>query len=257
MCLVFLSYHKNPEYPLIILANRDEFYDRPTSPAAFWQDHPTVLAGRDQLAGGTWMGINRYGNLALLTNYRDLSKIKANSPSRGELVANFLVAPFQVKSYLESLDLTAEKYNGFNLILGPVNDLWYYSNHRKKAIRLGSGTYGLSNALLDTPWPKVKVGKETLKAELAQPSLDEDNLFAIMGNRSLADEEDLPNTGLNLEKERAVSAMFIETNDYGTRCTTLLTVSRENNVRFVERTYLQDGSHDDTRFEFSLIGFEN
>jgi len=253
MCLILFSYKTHPNYKLVIAANRDEFYERPTNPADFWKDHKNVLAGRDQEAGGTWMGINKNGSLALLTNYRDLSNLKKNAPSRGKLVSDFLVAYPHPKEYLETIDLISYRYNGFNILLGNPDDLWYYSNIRKRIYMLGSGIYGLSNGLLDSPWPKVEKGKKKLGVILNKPSIDPSDLFTALYDDKLASDDQLPDTGVGLEKERMLSSMFIKSPVYGTRCSTVLMVDQDNNVIYSEKTYNTSTFESDTRtFNFKM-----
>ncbi len=240
MCLIFLSYKQNKEYPLIILANRDEFYKRPTLPANYWQENTNILAGKDLEGGGTWMGITKNGYMAMLTNYRDIANIKPNAPTRGKLVSDYLQGEFNPKEYLLALSKTGNRYNGYSLIVGSFNDPWYYSNYGNKIAQLGTGLYGLSNALLNSNWPKVETGKAALTPLLSQSSLDKEALFEAMANQQIANDNMLPKTGLSLEKERALSSRFINVEGYGTRCTTLIMVDKMGNVNFTERQY-EDG----------------
>ena len=237
MCLILFAYKSHPKYKLVIAANRDEFYARETTAAKFWDDHPDMLAGRDLEGGGTWFGINRSGKVSLLTNYRDLSNIKPNAPTRGKLVSDFLIAEPDVSLYLDIIDNLAESYNGFNLILGSVDDLWYYSNVERKKYMLGSGVYGLSNRLLNSPWPKVVKGTKKLTAALKNDTLEPEDLFESLYDDLKADDKALPDTGVGIEMERMLSPMFIKSPDYGTRCTTILLVDYQNQVLFSERTY--------------------
>lgn len=239
MCLIFLSYQQNPKYPLIVLANRDEFYERPTEPASFWSGN-NVLAGKDLAAGGTWLGITKKGSMAMITNYRDLSKIKPNAPTRGKLVADFLQGELDPKKYLVALDQAADLYNGYNIILGTLKDPWYYSNYQKKIYQLGSGLYGLSNELLDSPWPKVSKGKAELTDLFMNDQLNVDQLFKQMLDNHEAPVDELPDTGIGLAREKTLSPMFIKTEVYGTRCTTLITLDNTGNLYFEERTYQPD-----------------
>ncbi len=237
MCLILFAYKTHPNYKLVIAANRDEFYARETAPANFWEDHPDILAGRDLEGGGTWFGINRSGKVSLLTNYRDLSNIKPNAPTRGKLVSNYLIAEPDVSSYLDIINNLAESYNGFNLILGSVDDLWYYSNVERKKYMLGSGVYGLSNRLLNSSWPKVEKGKKKLTTALKKDKLEPEELFESLYDDRKANDDALPDTGVGIEKERMLSPMFIKSPDYGTRCSTVLLVDQQNHALFTERTY--------------------
>lgn len=237
MCLIFLSYKQNKEYPLIVLANRDEFYKRPTQSAHYWEENPNILAGKDLEGGGTWMGITKNGYMAMLTNYRDIANIKPNAPTRGKLVSDYLHGEFSAKEYLKALSKTGSSYNGYSLITGSFNDPWYYSNYDKKIAQLGTGLYGLSNALLNSKWPKVEAGKEELAPLLLEDKIDREALFRLMTNLDLAKDNQLPETGLPLEKERAISSRFINIEGYGTRCTTLIMVDKNGKVDFTERQY--------------------
>lgn len=237
MCLIFLSYKQNKEYPLIVLANRDEFYKRPTQPAHYWVENSNILAGKDLEGGGTWMGITKNGYMSMLTNYRDIANIKSNAPTRGKLVSDYLQGEFSPKEYLLALSKTGSNYNGYSLITGSFDDPWYYSNYGNKVAQLGTGLYGLSNALLDSKWPKIETGKSALAPLLTKEKIDKEALFALMTNPDLAENDQLPETGLPIEKERAISSRFINIEGYGTRCTTLIIVDKNGNVDFTERQY--------------------
>ncbi len=237
MCLIFLSYKQHKEYPLIILANRDEFYKRPTLAANYWEEDPNILGGKDLEGGGTWMGVTKNGYMAMLTNYRDIANIKPNAPTRGKLVSDYLKGEFEPKDYFKALSKTGHLYNGYSLIAGSFNDPWYYSNYGQKIAQLGTGLYGLSNALINSKWTKVESGKLKLARLLSKPNIDKEALFDVMVNQQQANDSDLPSTGLPRDKERAISSRFIHTNGYGTRCTTLIMVSNEGVVDFTERQY--------------------
>lgn len=249
MCLIFLSYRQHEDYPLIVLANRDEFYSRATTPANYWSGSG-ILAGKDLVGGGTWLGMNKRGKLAMLTNYRDLINLKPEAPTRGKLVSDFLTGDFKPDTYLSALDKSASLYNGYNLILGTVDDPWYYSNYQRKIYQLGTGLYGLSNELLDSPWPKVVKGKMEMKELLGANHIDKERLFDVMRDSVTANDNQLPTTGLSLTKERALSSMFIDTPDYGTRCTTLIMMNKNGEVYFEERTYIPKISK--ATFEFKI-----
>lgn len=237
MCLILLAWRAHPDYPLVVAANRDEFFARPTSPAAFWPDTPQVLAGRDLDAGGTWLGVARNGRFAALTNYRDPAHNKRGAPSRGELVSRFLAGIQDPNAYLSELESRADHYNGFNLAFGDSDGLWYFSNCGEGEQKLAPGIYGLSNHLLDTPWPKVARGKSALSAALhALP--DEMPLFNMLRDDSIAPDHALPRTGVSLEWERLLSAAFVRASDYGTRSSTVLLRDRSGKIRFVEQEFL-------------------
>jgi len=255
MCLILLSYKQHPVYPLVFAANRDEFYDRPSAPASFWEDRPELLAGRDLREGGTWFGITRQGRMAALTNYRDPASVKLQAPSRGWLVRDYLCSQEDAADYLKKLEKQADQYNGFSVILGDPFRLYYYSN-RNTAIALTPGLYGLSNALLNTPWPKAERGKRRLGELLSQTDnpLPED-LLSILRDQARPDDRLLPDTGIGLEWERILSSMFITSAIYGTRSSSLLLVDRKRQVTFIERIY-NGGSEPwvTAKFEFRISG---
>lgn len=248
VCLILVAWHAHPEYPLVVAANRDEYYRRPTAPAAFWPDHPQVLAGRDLEAGGTWMGVTRQGRCAALTNFRDPVRHQPQAPSRGRLVAGFLTGAQSIDGYLDDLDAPA--FNGFNLLLGDGERLVAFSNVSNERHELEPGIYGLSNALLDTPWPKVGAGKTALQAALnALP--DEHPLGELLRDDRTHPDDALPATGVPLEWERLLSAAFVLSPDYGTRCSTLLSLSAGGIVTFDEQSWLPGGrAGERRRFRF-------
>jgi len=253
MCLIFLSLHDHPNYKLIVAANRDEFYNRKTAAADFWKDHPTLLGGRDLEASGTWMGMTTSGRISMLTNYRDPQNINPLAPSRGKLVSDFLIENASGKEYLKKISLDGKRYNGFNLINGTVDELYYYSNYAEGIQQIKPGLHGLSNHLLNTNWPKVERGKEKLKPILAQKKIDPEKLFSFLYDDQRAPDDVLPQTGLSLERERALSSMFIKTNDYGSRCSTIILVDQSNRVQFIERVYNLETFEYTTRvFEFVI-----
>ncbi|MCU0420573.1 MAG: NRDE family protein [Cyclobacteriaceae bacterium] len=253
MCLIFLSLRQNPQYPLVIVANRDEFYARHTAPADFWQDSPHVLAGRDLEAGGTWMGVAKSGRLALVTNYRDPNHINPHAPSRGHLVADFLQQPVTPDQYVAAVEKKKSLYNGFNLIVGDANGLSYLSNYGRGTERLSPGFYGLSNHLLDTPWPKVQRGKTVLQERVLHEVMPTQQLLDAMADEAVASDADLPDTGIGLERERALSAMFIKTPNYGTRCSTVVTLDRHRVLTFTERVFdVRTFAYETRTFSFSI-----
>ena len=253
MCLILFSYQQHPEYPLIIAANRDEFYERPTKAAGYWEDYPNILAGRDVEAGGTWMGINEQGKIAMLTNFRDLSNNKTNAPSRGKLVSNFLQNESDASVYLQAIAQKGETYNGFNLICGEPKSLQYYGNYQQGVHPINAGIHGLSNALLDTPWPKVEKGKTKLRHLIKTNAVNSNDLFTLLYDDERAPEEELPDTGIGKEKELVLSSMFIKSPGYGSRCSTVLLIDKSNRVYFTERTYdLEDFTYVERHFEFKI-----
>jgi uncharacterized protein with NRDE domain len=239
MCLILLAVEAHARYPLVLAANRDEFHDRPTRPAGWWPEAPGVLAGRDERSGGTWMGVTREGRWAAVTNHRDASGERRDAPSRGALVADFLRGGERPEAYLERVAERAGEYNGFNLLVGDGARVLWLSNRQPvpRAEPVQPGVHGLSNALLDTPWPKVVRGKHEMERLLAGSDLEPGALLDVMLDRTLAADHDLPSTGVGTERERALSSRFILTPGYGTRSSTALLLDREGTLRFVERSY--------------------
>jgi uncharacterized protein with NRDE domain len=253
MCLIFFALNQHPEYKLIVAANRDEFYARKTAPAHFWEDHPQILGGRDLEASGTWMALNKNGKISLVTNYRDPANINPKAPSRGQLVSDFLLNGVSPEEYLSDVSKRASQYNGFNLLTGYTDELWYLSNYGNGIQKLKSGVYGLSNHLLDTPWPKVHRGKEKFSNVISELVIEPDALFELLYDEQRAEDQLLPDTGIGLERERALSSMFIKTNGYGTRCSTVILVSHDNQILFSERVYdLDTFAHNTNRYQFSI-----
>lgn len=236
MCLVFLAIQHHPEYRLIVAANRDEFYKRKTAPAHFWNEYPHILGGRDLEGGGTWMGITRLGKIAMVTNYRDVRNFKPVAPSRGLLVSEFLANGDKPMPYIRGIVSRAAEYNGFNLIAGTADEMIYYSNMKPHPEQLTPGIYGLSNHLLNTPWPKVENGKKTFE-EIITSKFTHSDLLEFLYNDEQAPDDLLPDTGVGLERERILSAMFIKSPDYGSRCSTIILIDNDNRVRFTERVY--------------------
>ena len=242
MCLILLAHRAHPLYRLVVAANRDEFYARPTAPAAFWTDAPHVLAGRDLQGGGTWMGVTRAGRFAAVTNYREVAPPPPDAPSRGELPGGFLRGDQAPEAYLRSLEVRAGAYAGFNLLVGDGEALGYLSNRGGVARMLAPGVYGVSNALLDTPWPKVERGKAGLREVLAEGGeIDPDALLRLLAESEPAPDALLPDTGVGRERERVLSSLFIASPGYGTRASTVLLVRHDGRARFVERTVTSDG----------------
>ncbi|NLA40915.1 MAG: NRDE family protein [Smithella sp.] len=237
MCLILFAYNIHPSYRLILAANRDEFYDRPSAPADFWTSHPQVLAGKDLKEKGTWLGVTLEGKFAAITNYRDPASWKADAPSRGKLVSRYLTGSAGPEKYLRNVVKKAGVYNGFNLLAGDGEDLFVFSN-RGDLQKLSAGIYGLSNELLDTPWPKVQRGKKLLKKSLAQKGKElEETLFELLSDRLAPPDRNLPETGIGLEWERLLATMFIKSPVYGTRSSTLLLIGKNRRVTLIEKIY--------------------
>jgi uncharacterized protein with NRDE domain len=253
MCLLVISWKSHPRYRLVLAGNRDEFHDRPAAPLNWWQDDPRILGGRDLKAGGTWLGVARSGRFGIVTNYRDLQAPVEAAPSRGSLVPRFLTGATSPKEYLDDLRGAALRYSGFNLLVGGSRALYYFSNRGPKApTALAPGVYGLSNHLLNTPWPKLARTRERFEKLLAEPELQSDDLFAMLADREQAPVDNLPSTGLPSDWERVVSAPFIVNERYGTRCSSLLLVERNGRSILHERRFDPAGVQTGTsRFEYA------
>jgi uncharacterized protein with NRDE domain len=239
MCLIAFAHNVHPDYKLILVANRDEFYGRPTRQAQFWieEDHPEILAGKDLEAGGTWMGINKDGRWGALTNYRDPSWKREDPPSRGHLVLNYLSGNDSPQVYTGNLESSSDAYMGFNLLAGNGDQLFHYSNKSDVVTEVKPGIHGVSNALLDTAWPKLDTAKKDLEAIISSGDFKIEDLFGMLYNTETAPESKLPDTGIPKEWENAVSSIFIKTENYGTRCSTLLLIDNTDKVTFAERRY--------------------
>ncbi len=243
MCLAVLALHTLPGIPVLIAANRDEFHARPTLPAAQWPDAPGIYAGRDGLAGGTWMGVTAHGRYALVTNFREPGRHLDNAPSRGALVEDFLRGDIAPQAYLEDVHRRDQAYNGFNLIVGDAAQAWYLSNRDGGPRALAPGVYALSNHLLDTPWPKLARTKAAFTAVLeSHPQPDLPALFAALADPLPADDADLPATGLPLDREKLLSSPFIVSPDYGTRSSSVMALHGDGAGELHERRFAPDGS---------------
>jgi uncharacterized protein with NRDE domain len=253
MCSIFFAYDAHPKYQLIPAANRDEFYERPTAAAQFWTDAPEILAGRDSVYRGTWLGVTRNGRFSAVTNYRDPLAPTGNL-SRGNLVGDFLRFAETPAGYLQKVRQNAGNYSGFNLLAGEFDsEIGYFSNRGDGVKILESGIYGLSNHLLDTPWRKVARGKKALADLIEKENFTVQSLFEILVDATKAGDEDLPDTGIGLELERVLSSIFIETPVYGTRCSTVLLIETSGKVSFAERTFKQARGHwEENSFEFEI-----
>ncbi|WP_079510188.1 NRDE family protein [Mesobacillus jeotgali] len=240
MCLILFAYKGHPRYKLVIAANRDEAYARETAPAHFWEDAPELLAGRDLVKMGTWMGVTANGRFAALTNYRDPSEQTAGKRTRGELVADYLKGTVKPEMYLQKMAQLRHEYPGYNLLTGDLQELYYYSNTADKLLRVEPGIHGVSNHLLDTDWPKVEKGKEGLKKILTEDSTDlPDSLFSLLENADPAPDHLLPSTGVSLEWERLLSPMFIKSEGYGTISSTVILMN-DREIYFNERVFKED-----------------
>ncbi len=254
MCLILFANDIHPEYRLILAANRDEFHDRPTAAAGPWHDHPNIVGGRDLLAGGTWLAVTPEGRWGAVTNYRDAVRPRSGSTSRGRLVVDYLAGTLSPTEYAETLRPRLNDFEGFNLLVGDEATVVYLTNRPDEdeardaddpsetpAGRLEAvtpGIHGLSNHLLDTPWPKVERGRLELEVLLQRSdSPAPDTLLSILLDRTYAADHDLPSAGTQLDLERALSARFIVTPEFGTRSSTALLIGRDGGVVMAERRY--------------------
>lgn len=238
MCLIVFAWKLVPGMPLLAAGNRDEFYERPAAPADWWEDHPQVYAGRDLRGGGTWLGITKSGRFAAITNIRAPSEKRQEAPSRGGLVADFLRGEMSPEKYVASISERAGHYNGFNLLVGDREQLIWYSNGPCDDPRNGKplepGLYGLSNGMLDTPWPKVVRSKAQFASLLCQGA-PEDAYFEMLSDTTRAGDCRLPKTGVDIEWERILSAVCIESPQYGTRASTVVQLFNEGSPVLRER----------------------
>jgi len=258
MCLLIFAHQTSTRYPLVVAANRDEFHARPTAVSQFWRDYPGLLAGQDLDQGGTWMGVTRGGRFAAITNYRDPSRTAAAPRSRGELPLDYLTGRRGPQAYLQDIAAQAADYAGFNLLLGDRNSLWYFTNSLPAAERaplcLQPGIYGLSNARLDTLWPKVDLGKNRLKNLLDKEPPSHDALAAVVSDQQLADLATLRPHGMETEMDQLLSAQFIVTGRYGTRSSTTLWTDSDGLASWRELSFNELGEISEVQeFEFALV----
>mgnify|MGYP001823442828 CR=1 FL=1 len=257
MCLILFSYANHPDYRLILIANRDEFYERPTRPLASWHDAPDVYGGRDLKGNGTWLGVSRRGRIAAVTNYRDPAAQNPQALSRGLLTSRFLKGTDPPETYLNNLQNNGHRYNGFNLLIGDWQRLWYYSNRGNRIVALHPGLYGLSNRFIDTEWPKLVNGKKRLEKVLnRKKGWEIEELFGVLSDRAIAPDCQLPDTGVGLEWERLLSPLFITSPTYGTRSSTVLLIAESGEVTIEERSFVPNSPEGDSgktrREQFSI-----
>lgn len=238
MCLIVLANDLHSDYELIVAANRDEFYDRPTAPLNAWGTHPEIYAGKDLQGGGTWMGVDEQGRFAALTNFRDPARRRTDAPTRGTLVSAFLQGSASPARYVAELSQAASKFNDFNLIVGTPDNLVWVSNRHAAVRVLGRGVFGLSNHLLDTPWPKVQRARQMVLDALGQSGENlVERLLQILQDEEVAPDAALPDTGVGLAWERVLAPIFISSPTYGTRSSSVVLFDRSGKITFVEKTH--------------------
>ncbi len=238
MCLILIAERADPRYRLVLAANRDEFLDRPTAEASFWPDAPKVLGGRDLEKGGTWLGTTVDGRWAAVTNFREGERPDQTAPSRGLLTRDYLVGRADARAYAASLVGRAERFPGFNLLVGDERAAFYVTNRPLLVQCVEPGIHGLSNHLLDATWPKVRSGRARMAESLGGGDQTiVARLFALLSDREQAPEVDLPSTGVPPEWERRLSASFIVADGYGTRASTVILVRADGSIRFEERSF--------------------
>jgi uncharacterized protein with NRDE domain len=243
MCLLIFAHQVSPQYPLLVAANRDEFHARPTAVSDFWEEHPELLAGKDLEQGGTWMGVTRSGRFAAITNYRDPAQTVAAPRSRGELPLNYLTGPDDPQTYLDTLASQARSYAGFNLLVGDRDTLWYFSNSdTRDPLCLPPGVYGLSNASLDTPWPKVERGKAQLQQLLRDGTIAHETLSCVVADRSHAERDPPKEQNPDTTMEAILSAQFIVTELYGTRSSTTMWTDARGLTSWREESFNAQGT---------------
>jgi uncharacterized protein with NRDE domain len=242
MCLALIAYRAHPRYPLVLAANRDEFHARPAQALHWWKDGVRMLAGRDLQAGGTWLGLDGAGRIALVTNYRDPSLPRPEGTSRGSLIGEFLGGAESASGFADATASRAGQFSGFNLLTMDHEGLSYVTSHPTPEARtLLPGIYGLSNKQLDTPWPKLLRARERFERELAGDHPQPEALMRMLSDRTIAADDALPDTGIGLEWERLLSAPFIVSDAYGTRCSTVVLIGSDGIVKVEERSHAPDG----------------
>lgn len=242
MCLLAIGWRVDSGYPLVFAGNRDEFHARPTAEAAWWRDSPDVIGGRDLEGGGTWLGADHRGRFAVVTNFREPALDQASAaPSRGALVSDFLTGSESSKDYAVQVESRSGGYAGFNLLVADSGGLHYVSNRSPGRLDLPAGIYGLSNSALDTPWPKVVQLRAGMHKVLASGTPSAENMLELLSNRRFAPDAELPDTGIGRDFERLLSAAFIVSPVYGTRCSTVFLLSRDGQANFLERRFGPDG----------------
>ena len=252
MCLILFAFRQRPDFPLVVIANRDEYYARPSRDAHWWQD-ADIYAGRDLEAGGTWLGVNRAGRFAAVTNVREPGGMQPGKRSRGELTRDFLAGDQSPRDYLEVIAGRDSDYSGFNLLLGDHEALWFYSNRDSEIRPIEPGSYGISNGRFDEPWPKLVTARTELNSQLGR-EIDHGELLDILTDHQTAPDDELPSTGVSLEFERLLSSRFIRSPGYGTRACSVLSFDAAGEIAFTEQNYRDADHAGERQFERYLAG---
>ena len=251
MCLIVFAHQVHPKYPFILLANRDEYYERPTQQMNFWEDEPDLIGGRDLRAGGTWLAMNILGAFAAVTNFR-ASALQPNAKSRGYLPIDFLKSSKTSEAYMRRLFTHKKSYNGFNLLTRKGDDLLHFNNQLGIINRISSGIHGLSNASLNTSWPKLEKLKVCFRLAI-EKEFNKEKLLDLMMDKQTFNDELLPHTGVTRKLERALSSIFINIPKYGTRSTTLITIDNHDEVDLTEITHYPKQVNNKRHFNFKIL----
>ncbi|NEU31214.1 NRDE family protein [bacterium LRH843] len=252
MCLILAAINEHPDFPLILCGNRDEFYNRPTRQASFWEENEQIFAGRDLEKGGTWLGVTTGGKIAAVTNVRSSEEVKDEYRTRGEIITNFFHSDSGLDEYLDKLHSTKHLYQGYNTIVGKGEDFYYYSNRAADAVKLDKGIHVVSNAQLNTNWPKAEKTKELMKAILTNKdkTLLIEGLLNMLGDATIYGDDVLPDTGVGIELERFLSSIFISGTEYGTRASTVVLRGFDGGTHFIEQSYGPNGGKESKIVEF-------
>ena len=240
MCVVALAWNAHPRWRLLLAGNRDEFHARPTAPLARWPD-AGLLAGRDLQSGGTWVGLDRHGRVAVVTNVRDGFAVEHSGPSRGALPVAFLAGATDAADTTRGLLANADQYAPFNLVLADATGGWQLGNHPRQHARLDPGVHAISNGRIDAPWPKTRRLRDALRNWIDASDDDPQPLWNALADERIASDRELPDTGVGIELERRLSPVFVRGETYGTRASTLIMVDRDGRGCIVERRFGPNG----------------
>lgn len=259
MCFIVFNFKKHNKYKLIFCANRDEFYKRKTEKLHYWHlfdesEKNRILAGRDLESGGTWLGITKSGRFAALTNFREGIAKNPDKISRGLIVKNYLEGSYDPRNYAKRLEADKEYYEGFNLLFGSKDELYYFSNRSNGLLPISEGIYGLSNATLDTPWPKIRRGKRIFDKIISYDEVPVEALFEMLSDDEKPENRELPFTGVSEEFEKELSPIFVKMNAYGTRSSSVILIDYNDNVEFYEKNYDSSGKEvNNSYYSFQII----